>query len=280
MKLLPFFILSFFLLATRVLSQDHANPENFPYDLTKMSRLFILPESLEEVSGLTYYAPNQLACINDEQGKVYIYDYSKKEIVKRFRFEGSGDFEGVELVGDHLYAIKSNGDLYRFNINMSGVVEKIPGPFDSENNIEGLGYDKEKHTLLIALKDKGDIKNVEVKGKAIYGYDLGKEAFTRRPLYVLMQKDLERVLGGSKRKIKPSGVAVHPISGETYVLAAKGRALMVFHKDGKPKNLSLLAPKYFPQPEGICFAPNGDLFISNEGDGEEGNILLFEMKSL
>ena len=277
MKSVLFFAL-FFVLTPCAFSQNPTSPNDFPYDLAKASQLFTLPESLEEISGLTYFAPNQLACINDEQGRVYIYDYLEKEIVKRYRFEGSGDFEGVELVGDYLYAIKSNGDLYRFNINMSGVVEKIPDPFNSDNNIEGLGYDAEKQVLLIALKDKGDIKNVEVKGKAIYGYDLNQEAFVKKPLFVLRQKDLERVLGDSKRKIKPSGVAVHPISGETYVLASKGRALMVFHKDGKPKNLSLLASKYFPQPEGICFAPNGDLFISNEGDGEEGNILLFKMK--
>jgi hypothetical protein len=36
--------------------------------------------------------------------------------------------------------------------------------------------------------------------------------------------------------------------------------------------------KLFRQPEGICFKPNGDLFISNEGDGGKAKILKFKYR--
>lgn len=251
--------------------------ESFPYNLESPSVKYRLPSVLEEISALSYYGPNQLATLNDEQGRIYVYDLDKKDIVKRIRFEGNGDFEGLELVGKDMYAIKSNGKLYKFNIDIEGVVESIDTPFTSENDVEGLGYDKSTNTLLIALKGKGDTDHVKVKGKAVYGYNLTTKEFTKTPLFVLKDKDLERVLGSDSSKFRPSGIAVHPISGEIYMIASVGSALVVFNNDGSPKNLSILKRSLFPQPEGIAFMPNGDLFISNENDNG-GTILRFNMK--
>ena len=242
------------------------------YDLESPEEVFLLPEYLEEVSALSLYAPNQLAMLNDEHGRMYVYDIVEKRIVHRVRFEGKGDFEGIERVGDFVYAIKSNGKLYRFNVNMEGVVQEIETPFSSENNVEGLGYNPKTNHLLVALKDKGDLEDVEVKGKAVYGYGISAEKFLKLPLFVLSDKEVERVVG-SKFKFKPSGIAVHPITNETFVLAANQRALLFFDTEGKPKHLIRLRTSIFPQPEGITFANNGDFFISNEGEG--GTILKF-----
>ena len=247
------------------------------YDLESPDEVFILPEYLEEVSGLSRYASNQFAMLNDEQGRMYVYDVLEKKVVHRVRFEGNGDFEGIERVGDYVYAIKSNGKLYRFNVNMEGVVEEIKTPFSSENNIEGLGYNPNSHHLLIALKDKGDIKSVEVKGKAIYGLNLETEKVENIPHFVLRDKELERVVG-SKFKFKPSGVAVHPLTNETYVIAATQRSLLVFSQEGKPKHLVRLKRSLFPQPEGITFSLTGDLYISNEVEGEGGTLLKFSLQ--
>lgn len=252
--------------------------KKFSYDLDAPNDIYLMPSVLEEISGLTYFAPNQLAALNDEHGRVYVYDILERKIVQRIRFEGNGDFEGLELVGKDMYAIKSSGKLYRFNIHVAGVVETINSPFSYDNNIEGLGYDKKSNNLLIALKESSDIKNVNVKGKAVYGYNLSSKKFSRSPLFVLSDADLERVLGAENKKLKPSGIAVHPITGDIYMVASVGRALVVFDNNGKPKNLTLLKRSIFPQPEGITFDPNGDLFISNEVDGDGGTILRFTMK--
>ncbi len=265
------------LLPNLVKSQDNTS---LPYDLRSPAEVHQLPEVLEEISGLTYFAKNTLAAINDEHGRVYLYDLVAKRIKKgeNIKFSGKGDFEGIELVDGYMYAIKSNGDLYRFSTIMYEVVEKIKGPFKSENDIEGLGYNHVTHQLLIALKGKGDTEDVDVKGKAVYAFDLETQKHEKMPVYVLKDKDLKRVLGSKETKVRPSGIAVHPITNEVYMLASTGRALIVFHQDGRPKNFTTLKRSLFPQPEGITFSPEGDLFISNEQEGEGGTILHFKMK--
>jgi len=171
----------------------------FPYDLLEPNNTYDLPVSLEEISGLTYYAPNQFAGLNDEHGRMYVYDIKKKEVVHRVRFAGTGDFEGIEKVGNEIFAIKSNGNLYRFNEDVTGEVVKIDTPFGSENNIEGLGYDPITENLLIALKDKGGINGKKVKGKSIYGFHVPSKEFIEAPLFVLKDKDVERVMGKDKK---------------------------------------------------------------------------------
>lgn len=249
--------------------------QGLSYDLEAPDEILKLPEYLEEVSGLTFYDDNQLAMLNDELGRMFVFDLNTKSINQRIRFKGNGDFEGIERVGDYIYAIESKGDLYKFHIDMEGVVEEIETPFKKSNNVEGLGYDPFKNQLLFALKDNGDVGNFDVKGRGIYAYDLETETFIETPVLAILNKDLERVVGKDFR-FKPSGLAVHPRTGELYILSANDRALMVFNVDGTPKNLSMLKRKYFPQPEGITFLSDGTLFISNEQDDEGGTILMFK----
>lgn len=269
-----FFIL-FLLTNSFALFSQEAN--KLSYDINNPDATYALPEYLEEVSGLTFYQEGQLAMLNDEKGRMYVYDLNQRKVVHRVRFEGNGDFEGIERVGDYIYAIESNGKLYKFNVKVEGVVEKIKTPFDSKNDVEGLGYDPITNHLLIALKNDGDIKGVDVKGKAIYGFHIPSQEFNRTPIHTITHKDLKRVLG-DKYKFNPSGVAVHPITQEVYVIAASGQALLVFSPDGQPLHLSRLKSKIFPQPEGIAFSPNGDLYISSEAEGKGGTILKFISK--
>lgn len=249
-----------------------------PYDLNNPDALSIMPDYLEEVSGLTYYAPFQLAMHDDERGRMYVYDISTKEIIHRIRFEGKGDFEAIERIGESVFVVRSDGKLFRFNVNMEGVVEEIKTPFDKKNDVERLGYDQKGEYLLFALKEDGDTKGVSVSGKAIYGYHLPTKTFKKMPLYHISDKSLRKVVGDSF-KFKPSAIAQHPITDEIYVLSSNKPALLVFdYATKKPLSLTKLIAKFHPQPEGIAFMPNGDLFIANEGEDEGGTLLFFKMK--
>ena len=269
------FLLLYFLIAP---SNIWAQGQPLDYDLENPDEVFKLPEYLSEVSALSFYGEDRLAMLNDEVGQMFIFNIDVGEITQRVRFKGSGDFEGIERVGDYIYAIESKGSLFKFKVNMEGVVEKIETPFGKSNNVEGIGFDPFNNRLLFALKDNGDVGNFEVRGRAIYCLDLQTEEFIKKPVYVVLKKDLERVVGKDFR-FKPSGLAVHPRTGELYVLSANDRALIVFNADGTPKNLTRLKRKNFPQPEGIAFFPDGTLFISNEVEDEGGTILRFTEKT-
>ncbi len=75
---------------------------------------------------------------------------------------------------------------------------------------------------------------------------------------------------------QPSAIAIHPITGNLYILASVGKSLAVFSKQGKMLSLVRLNSKIHAQPEGICFSPDGTLYIVNEGKDGKGIILKFE----
>jgi hypothetical protein len=58
-----------------------------------------------------------------------------------------------------------------------------------------------------------------------------------------------------------------------------GKLLMVLSGNGEMLAMITLSPKIFPKSEGICFSPDGNLFISNEGEVKAGTILKFELKN-
>ena len=151
------------------------------YDLKNPSEKYKLPYVLEEVSGLSFAAPNRLVMLEDEGGKVYEYDYNTREIVSSTSFAKPGDYEGIELVNSVYYAIKSNGELYKFDRNEGKTAEskKINTPLTRKNDVEGLGYDIEDNRLLIVTKANGDFKDHSIKGNGVFSYDLKKKNFKK-----------------------------------------------------------------------------------------------------
>jgi uncharacterized protein YjiK len=242
-----------------------------PYDFDNPSEKFVLPKSLKEISGLSFYKNNQLACVNDEQGKVFMYDFVKKEIVDKIPFGKDGDYEGIEVVGDEVFILKSNGKLKSFKIGL---------PFEREIDCsdpdvleyEGLAYDPKTKNLLLAAKER--VKDKDDK-KMIYAYD-----FDRKILFKNIAIPEEQVKDKANGKqFKPSGIAISPQTGQIFIVAANGKKLLILSEDGRKEALISLNSKIFVQPEGICFTPNGDLFIASEGKDGDGYILKFAMKS-
>lgn len=243
---------------------------SLPYNFETPSEKYVLSKNLKEISGLSYFKNNQLVCVNDEQGKIFVFDIAKKEVVDKIPFGKDGDYEGVEVVDDIIYVLKSNGKLKGF---------KIGEPYESEIDCsypdvieyEGLGYNSNKQYLLLAAKERVKSKDHQ---KVIYAYD-----FKKKSLFKYIGIPEEEVTDEENGKeFKPSGIAVNPITGQIFILASDGKKLLVLAEDGQKQALISLNPQTYRQPEGICFSPEGDLFISSEGKGEEGYILKFVLK--
>ena len=241
------------------------NKQVFDYSFQTPIFQQYLAKDLKEISGISYYAENQVICVNDENGKLFIYDFEKQIIIDTLDFDDAGDYEAVEFINNTAYVLKSNGLLKAFDIQT-----KTTKTFDCRQEeveeYEGLGYDSKSNSLLLAAKEmKGD--------KTIFEFNIISEQMSRK--FSISKKDIKSNAKNGK-EFKPSGIAVHPTSYDIYVLASAGKKLLVFSENGKIKKQYNLNEDQFPQPEGICFTPQGDLIIASEGKNGKAAISMFK----
>ncbi|MGV3639986.1 MAG: hypothetical protein ACO1NZ_05655, partial [Adhaeribacter sp.] len=74
-----------------------------------------LPAILKEISGLAYLGENRFACVQDESGVIFIYNTAKAKIEKQVPFGAAGDYEGLALVGNTAYVVRSDGRIFEVN---------------------------------------------------------------------------------------------------------------------------------------------------------------------
>jgi len=272
----------------------------FPYQLNEPDKSWKLPKRLVEISGLSYIDENKLACVQDERGNIYIFNIDSGEVEEKIDFGDLGDYEGVEIIENDAWVMKSNGNLYEvkdYLTDAQPAVTKYSTVLSRKNDAEGLAYDPVNKSLFIACK--GHPFMDEKKGKefkAIYNFNLETKQIDVNPFLLIAMDtikyykdyntmtqlgvELLAYFDGSKGDLsfQPSGIAINPISGNIYVLGAVGNLLLVFSREGETLAMIDLRSKIHPQPEGICFSPDGTLYIANEGDEAEGKILKFDLK--
>ncbi len=263
------------------------------YDLNKPIQTFVLPDTLREVSGLTDIDKTTFACIQDENGILFIYDYSKNEIQKQYSFHIDGDYEGITRVGNTMYVLRSDGVIFEIlnyessNFSISTYNTGIPA-----NNNEGLCYDPENARLLIAAKGKVG-KGREFKDKrVIYGFDLATKKLTPEPVFdfdlqairqFALTSKLELPAKSKKNgavkepfiKFMTSAIAIHPVSKKLYLLSAADHLFFIFGRDGNIEHMETLNPDIFNKAEGITFLHNHDMLITNEGQNKKPTLLRF-----
>ena len=279
-----------------VISAYGINPAG--YDLNKPDEIIILPPVLYEISGITVIDSSSIACIQDENGIVFIYDIRQKEIKKHLTFYGNGDYEDITYADNRFYVIRSDAVLFEIqNLNTSEGVKEIRLKNMPHNEIEGLCYDRDNNRLLIAPKDKADKDSeVEVK-RGIYGFDLDRKKLIERPVMSFKLSSIKKFAAennifneekGKKKdkkdkpdiKFKPSAIGIHPLNGNLFVLSAEDQMLFIFNMKGNIKNLIKLDPYLFNMPEGIAFFENGDMLVSNEGQNMRPTLLRFNYRQM
>ena len=240
-----------------------------PYALDAPDATVELPAELEEISGLTRLPSGRLGAVQDEDGILYEIDASSGLITGRQTFRKGGDYEGVEWVGDSVWILESDGTLYDVHRGPDGVsAETVTHEtrLRGRNDTEGLAWDGER--LLIACKESPGRGLDDVR--AIWAYDPVTDSLSAAPVALL---DRTRVDG--QASFKPSALAVHPQTRELYVLSSVRKALAVLGPDGALRAVVPLPPALYRQPEGIVFAEDGTLYISNEAAGARATLLRF-----
>ncbi len=267
-----------------------APPSNFtiltdslPYDLQNPSlTINLVSEALKEISGLspTDSAGIYLA-IADERGEVFFIDGNGGGAVfNRVLFREKGDFESVEMVDKTIWAAKSNGDLFEIkNWQKNLEVAEHKTSLKKHNDVEGLAYDPRRKSLLLACKENPD----SLYPRGIYAFNLKTKTLEESPVYTIQPEEVNFHVPYSETEkhdyFSPSGLAVHPQTGDVYVISTSLKRLVVLdYKSGKIKFAQRLDKKILPQPEGISFDPAGNLLLSSEGKQGEGMLLRFEFK--
>lgn len=258
--------------------------DSLPYDLKNPSlTINLVSEELKEISGLSQAdSPGVYLAIADERGEVFFIDGNGGGAVfRRVLFRDKGDFESVEMVGKTIWAAKSGGDLFEITDWKKSPpnVEQYKTPLTKTDDVEGLAYDPWRKALLLACKSNPD----SLYPRAIYVFNLKTKKLDNAPAYSIHPEDVNRLVPyGETEKhdfFSPSGLAVHPFTGDLYVISTALKRLVVLdYKTGKVKFAQRLDKKILPQPEGISFDPAGNLLLSSEGKQGEGMLLKFDFK--
>lgn len=224
-----------------------------------------LPEGLNEISGLSYYAKDtSVFAIVDEDGILFKISLNKKNDIKKWRFDKKHDFEDVVLRDSIFYVLISNGDIESLKFGAGDTIttntSQFPDANKKLNEFESLYYDDSLQQLVLFCKKcEGDGK----KAVTAWGYNISTGVYTPS-IYSLDVKPIDEKLGGEKIKFKPSATAIHPITNELYILASVDHLLVVTDRKGNLREVYELDPAIYKQPEGIAFTPWGDMIISNE----------------
>lgn len=259
------------------------------YDVKSADQVLTLAPELKEISGLSFeQSNNQFLAINDEKSFIYHLDI-EGQIVKKIDFGKDGDYEGIERVGDTIVVCKSKGDLYFYDVNTEETV-KIKTDLRDRNNVEGLAYDQDHNLLLLACKGAALTEKKSKNEKFIYAYNLKLEVLHEEPFLIMRDavhlsyveyhiKDIDRDQKEDLQKrvkdFAPSGIAINPVNHHLYVLSARGSFAVVYDENHDFQDILFFDEQIVPQPEGICFNPQGDLYVSTEGTTESAKIFKY-----
>ncbi|MES2704377.1 MAG: SdiA-regulated domain-containing protein [Bacteroidota bacterium] len=236
-----------------------------------------MPPELTEISANVFIDADRVACIQDNDAIIYLYNLRSKKVERNISFGAAGDYEGLAIVNTTYYVLRADGELFEVKLSASGepMVKQYNLPLEIENDTEPMFYDKAKDRLLIGVKEKDPSGG---PGKGIYSFDLKTKKMTLDPVFMLTgannNSNAER--SGKKKgkgSIKPSEIAISPKTGDIYVLNGPKSQFIIADPSGKIKTTIQLDEAIFPQPEGMCFSPSGELYISSEGKNNSKAII-------
>ena len=255
--------------------KDKINNEAVPAAGITITKKWELPKQLTEVSGLSNIDEQRFACVQDEMGTIFIYNIASSSVEKEISFGGVGDYEGLAVVGANVWVLRADGKLFEVsNINATKPnVKEYSTHLTIKQDSEGLCYDKKNNRLLVAIKGT-ELESEDYKG--IYGFDLASKKMDQQPVFKIdLLNEIFESNAGKKKKgtINPSGIAIHPQSGDMYITDGRNAKLLITDAAGVIKKLYQLNNNEFAQPEGVAFNSAGELFIANEGANQSGNIL-------
>ena len=245
--------------------QSYSSPDG--YDMNKPMKEN-LGKVLNEISGICFNNDNNsLLAISDSKEKVFQIDLNKQKLKDYTNnvVPGKSDLEDIAKVDSNLYLLSSKGTIYEIHGKKKDTVGVKAYSFASndQDDFETLYYDPSANGLIMVCKHCPSDKGKEIR--TAYRFDLIKKQFDPSPFFTFSTAEVKKILNDGDAKFDPSAAAIHPINKRLYILSSAGNLLVIADNRGKIIEAYQLNPGQFPQAEGIAFAPNGDMFITNEG---------------
>lgn len=239
-----------------------------------------LPKALREISGLAVDSAGRIFAHDDEQAIIYQLDPATHRVVKRFSFglpAVRGDFEAIAVVGRQVILTTSNGVLYAGREGRDG--ESVPYVTQATGigrdcEVEGMSYEAPGHALLFACKEP---RTPALVGHlAVLRWSLDRKALDPRPWIFVPLSAITRELKG--QGFHPSELLRVPGNGHYLVLSGREHAIAEITSTGNVVAVARLRRADHRQAEGLAFAPDGSLLISDEGAGRRGAVTVYRRR--
>lgn len=282
MERFKFLVRSFYLLFLFLFVIFSCKPKNFiyksppHYDFSKFfpNRLDL---KLQEISGVIWDNHlDEFIAHNDEKGIVFYLDRDTKGIKREYRFNAEkGDYEDIAMVKGDVYVLRSDGMLFRIVTDSTGKQNTFDvGKLETsgKNDFETLYYDQDKKALVMICKNCGNDDKKTVTAYAYYPDSIG---FDNKPLYTIDATKIKELSPRQTSKFQPSAARIHPVLKKLFIISSASNQLVIADTNGNVESVYMLAKKIFPQPEGLTFKTNGDMYISNEGISSKGTLIKF-----
>ena len=249
------------------------------YDLKKPARRFKLPKQWREISGLAMLGENRLLAHDDERGVVFEIDYRDGSIVKSFALSDqldpiAADFEGIAAAEGRVYLVSSSGRLYEFVEGSDGetvLYNLYTTGLGRDHEIEGLAYDPDQRVLLLISKNPknpGQAGLVTICRWSLDTKQLVEDGHILIPAIALSSRT-------DSKRFQPSGIERHPVSGNYFIVAARQCAIAEITPQGQVVAVADLAADRHPQTEGIAFASDNTLIVSDEGVSKRATLTFY-----
>jgi uncharacterized protein YjiK len=172
-----------------------------------------------------------------------------------------------------IYLLSSKGVIYEVS-GKKDTIRRYTFPSGDQNDFEALYYDPSVKSLIMICKKCPVDKGKDMR--SAFRFDLVKKQFDPSAFFTFSTTEVKKLLKDDNAKFDPSAAAIHPINKRLYVLSSAGNLLVIADTRGKVIEAYELSAEQFPQAEGIAFAPNGDMFITNEGKNGTPTLQMFK----
>lgn len=256
--------------------QNRRSPEGYDFKRPQKAEL---GKVLNEISGISYNSnDSSLLAISDSKKKVFEINL-KRGRLRDYTGDIIGpdqDLEDIVNMENALYLLSSKGTIYEYPIGQGDSTRVIAYDFISEgkNDFESMYYDGAAGGLIMLCKSCASDKGLQMR--SAYRFDLRTKQFDSVAWYNIPTADVKSLMKSDDAKFDPSAAAVHPINKRLYILSSAGNLLVIADTRGEVIEAFNLNPDDHPQAEGIAFAPNGDMYITNEGKYGRPTLQIFK----